>query len=260
MRIVNLLAPVALLFTAPLASAAAGPACAFDVYQPEALVHELLVNLPSSGIAVVDLNRDAEATSERKLLMRDNAIVGELYASVDVRAAKSEMTVISAAGDVLMHFEAARGKIEGYTELEGPLDGRPAYSVHKPDGGMPAYYRYDAKVSRLEFRRALISSFDWLVATLDATDVTREPISATVAERFYWQLAAQPAVAPYLSRLTIETRRGELIVSGVVPSNFVYDQVVRAALDAELWNVRPDLVIDTRTDVPDRRWILSRCL
>ncbi len=274
MRIVNLMALLfAMVSVGPVASAAAGPACYFDVYQPEAMVAELMIGLPASGIAVVNLNRDADATSSRMLLVRDGAIVGELYSSVDVRAAKSEMTVLSAAGDVLLHMQAATSrcsngrktglctKVEAYTELEGTLDGRSAYSLYAAaDGSSPSYYRYDVAVNRLEFRRALISSLDWLTSTLDATDITREPVNATAEERFYWKLAALPSVAPYLDRLTIETRRGNLMVTGVVPSNFVYDAIVRAAFDAEIWHVVPDLVIDTRTDTADRRWILSRCL
>lgn len=258
--------------SAPSAFAAAGPACFFDVYQPDALVAELKVGLPASGIAVVNLNRGEDKSNSRMLLMRDGAIVGELYASVDPRAAKSEMTVLSATGDVLMHFAQSTKpcsdgrvaglctKVEGYTELEATLDGHPAYSLYaKQGGGMPSYYRYDANVGRLEFRRALVSSFDWLVATLDATDVTREPVSATTEEKFYWKLAAVPGIAPYLDRLTIANRRGQVVVMGVVPSNFVYDQIVSAALDAGLYEVVPDLVIDTRTEVSEPRWILSRC-
>ncbi len=274
MHIVKLLALLSALFSVvPTASAAAGPACYFDVYQPEAMVAELMVGLPASGIAVVNLNRDVDATSSRMLLVRDGRIVGELYSSVDVRAAKSEMTVLSAAGDVLLHMQAAKSpcstgrktglcsKVDAYTELEGPLDGRAAYSIHAAaDGSSPSYYRYDVAVNRLEFRRALISSIDWLTSTLDATDITREPVSVSAEERFYWKLAALPSVAPYLDRLTIETRRGSMLVSGIVPSTFVYDAIVRAALDAEIWHVVPDLAIDTRTDIADRRWVLSRCL
>lgn len=267
----------ALISMLPLASAAsASPVCAFDVFEPQALTRELTASLPSVGIAVVSLD-DKSATASRSnarlLLVRDGAIVGELYSATDVRAAKAEMTVLSASGDVLMHFEESRrpcrsgrsagmcSHIEGFTELEAPLDHLPAYRLEVgPDKTFPTYYRYDARVNSMEYRDALLSSLDWLTATLDSTDITRQPVNITPESQVYWALASNPDVAPYLDRFTISSQRDHLVIKGVVPSNFIYDQVVQAALHVGLWRVVPDLIIDTRTDTVDMSPTVTRCL
>lgn len=277
MLVVKILALI-VAFLASWLPAASGstwhPACAFDAFEPQALFVELSQSLPAEGIAVVNLNKDPGATNTRSLLMRGNAIVGELFQSFDARAAKSEMTVLSADGDVLLHFDEKRGPclfadrtglcttIAGYTELEPQLDGKPAYVLELgPDEVYPTFYRYDVLVPRLEYKRILFESLEWLVSVLDTTDVTRIPVAATPEEQIYWSLAGNPAVAPYLERLTIETRSGRLILRGVVPSNFVYGEVVGTLTSMRLWTVVPDLIIDTRTGLAlDPRPTPSRCL
>jgi hypothetical protein len=253
-------------------AASAYPQCFFDVFEPQALTREVSAAVATAGIATANLNREKDAFSTRMMLLRDGMIVGEMYSSVDARFGRAEMTVLSAAGDVLMRFEETRkpcigphaaglcASIEGFTEFESPLDTWPAYSVWVgADESFPTYLRYDKYVSRWEFRRSLINSIDWLVATLDATDVYREPITTSAEEQLFWALASNPTVAPYVHRLTISSKRDRLVITGVVPSNFVYDQVVQAAFDAGLWTVVPELVIDTGTAIVELGPTLGRC-
>ena len=253
---------------ASLASAHSYPSCAFEIFRPAPLAEEIANRLAYSDVAVVNQGLDAGTSTNRSLLVRGNSVVGKLLVDQDVRHATAEVTVLDAEDHVLLNFKERRfvcvggtsdasgglcSTVEGYTELEPIFHGHKTYEVSfTADDSIPAYYRYGDEITNWNFRRELSDSLNWLGATLASTSTVSQPVMLTATDRLYWAMASEPAVSPYLSQLTIkeEAGSGRLVLTGVVPSNFVYDRIVDAAHDAGLWNLQPWLVIDTRTALP----------
>lgn len=254
---------LAFAWTTPSHAMSTDP-CRYDAFTPENMQQEL-----TSQLALLDTDNGTA------LLMRDSKVIGHVEQTNDVRQNEFSLTVADAARAILFsvneHHEFCNlhstpgmcRTIEISTEQQPVTDdGIAAFSVKlAPNAYYADYYRYGVRVSFLDWRLQLADSVSWLADVFEQTTVSTQPRATTRGERLYWALASERIVAPYLPQLVIdENRRGDLIVTGTVPSNAVFDRVVVAAHAAGFWTFDPRLVIDTGMDRPYSRGpTLSTC-
>lgn len=260
-----------LLFAAP---AFAVDDCYYEIYRPENVAREVVRSLPDLDIAKIGPEFPIDGvTAGRTNLIRGQQVVAQIETVEDVVHSLKRWTVYDVKGQRLLDV-AERAypcpqddpigtckEITINTLRDASFKG-PAFTVLVSPDRPIKYVRYARPVGWYDFRTGLWDSIQWLRETLVKTTDTEHIDATTLEEKIFWAIAADPIVAPYLGRLTITVRPDRPHISGVVPSNQVWDLILIRARAAGVKYLAPDMKIDGRTFIdpgPDFPR-LGRCL
>jgi hypothetical protein len=241
-------------------------ACEYEVFTAANLQREILARLPELGVsalppALSPVSFGGDSAPGKLALLRDESLIGELRFQENSRRGLFQLLILDSAGRTLLsvtetHVACPGGNAAGpchridlATELEPPLGGVMPYSVIAEgplNATIPHYLKYGRYIGRYDFTLGLKEALLWLDNALRNAQSVLPLKALTPFERVKLRLAADPYIAPYLGRIEVLEYRGELVLRGVVPSNFVYGRVIDHFHSLGLWGIRPHLIIDTR--------------
>jgi hypothetical protein len=250
----------------------AEPLCGYDAYRPATLASVVAHDLRATGIVELTpaLPLPAGPVGAR-WLGRDGAVVGMVAYAQDTEGGTSSVQYSDAAGKPI--FTAAErvypcppdrplGRchlVEITTSLDAVPSNPPPFSVLlDPVGGL-LLEKYGEPVLPQDWRPQFGETVRWLEASLSSqAGVPLAPVDPR--QRLFLILASDPEIAPYVGRLTIAWASPYWVITGVVPSNEVYDLILGDLQAQGIYAVRPDMIIDTRTALPPRLEInLAAC-
>lgn len=244
--------------------------CEREVFTPDAIRHEVLGFLPELGIAALPINQPIPGSvlgglPGRQDLLRHEQLIGQISFREDARHGFSELAVLDGRDLPFIqvresHFACPGADAGGpchlitlSSEREPELAGVPAYAIRADgplEGARARYFKYGKEIGRYDFTNGVRETLRWLNATLSQTQSVFPMKALVPLDRARWLLASDPYVVGYLSSIRLYPSRGQLVIAGVVPSNFVYGRVIDRVRDAGFRYLRVDLIIDTRTQIP----------
>jgi hypothetical protein len=252
-----------------VASNAAADLCRVDAYQPTPVAKEVLHELADLGVAALPPAGAGPVRPDFPVgslsLLRAGGVLGQIRYVQDPRAGESGFSLLDGRGASLFEMRAHSGpcssplgppglcrEVVAWTALQPQIDGHPAIALRlgPDDDELATYFRYDVEVDFATFRVAFADILAWVRATVAATPTVAPVAAGTADAQLFSALAADPLIAPYIGQIGIVFEAGRLHVTGVAPSNEVYDLILQHAFDLGFYDVVPDMIIDTRTEAP----------
>lgn len=235
--------------------------CSFTRFSPGAFHAFILDSLPGLGLTVVPpgftiLGEDdltAGLSGDLTFIARGGEVVAVIAYNEDVLTQQQRLVVVTAGGDFVLGVVQGRvacGPATCYrTVYDTAWDlagGPPPFVVDWGPFDGTDYSLFGVPVGSTYFRAEFEQSIDWLMEVLSSLPGVYPVRFDSPVDELEYLVASDPWLAPHAYRLTFTGAWPNVLITGRVPSNWAYGQVIDYAFSLGFWGVNPDIIIDTR--------------
>jgi hypothetical protein len=123
-----------------------------------------------------------------------------------------------------------------------------------------SFFKYGKDVSPADWHAQFGQMLRWLQAVITHPTEVNTLQALDDQQRIQIILATDPLISPYIERLSISWESPYWEIRGVVPSDAVYGAVLEDLQKKGFLAVKPDMIIDERTELPAKLGVnLAAC-
>lgn len=231
--------------------------CSYETFRPQFLTSKLLYEFNQTGVGQIGFHTTDETGREltKTTLVRDTGAIGVVEFQRDARDLTHHFAVRDVRGRMLLSVieekkGVRRSEIDFYSDFYLHREAPFLTILHYPSGGTHHYVGVKDEGS---FTFYSVFKEAWNNAKQALLDEASPSFYffKSPREKFLFRAKTNPAIARYVSLLSVSEFAKRFHVTGVVPSNYVYNSVLKLAQEEFGLSTPVHLTIDERIRMPE---------
>ena len=276
MKLLLALITAAILLISVQANAVAyREACQYAVYSPEAIFVKMRNELTERGISDLAPGEgplgSSELASDRWNFLRGIGVVARMSYNENLVKGYSALSIYDTDDHILLLLKESTYKcpkenpvgicriITLSTALESVSSPAQPYTMIQSDSGFE-YLRYGNPVTAAVWRRNFRSTINHILDVVSKSSKTLPIAAQSIEASYFFTMAANAQLAPYVSQIEINYRNGVLHLTGRLPHG-IYDRLISESIASGFTNINPNIIIDSAAWVlPPESVRLKACI